>query len=45
MMGGETFLWIAIVSSGIMLFGYSIWNLIVVLKDFIKIAQEAKKQA
>jgi len=43
MMGGEIFLWIAIVSSGIMLFGYSIWNLIVVSRDFINIAREAKK--
>jgi len=44
MIGSEIFLWIAIVSSGIMLFGYTIWNLIVVAKDFARIAREAKEK-
>jgi hypothetical protein len=41
----KVFLWIAIISSGIVLFGYEIWNLVVVLKDFARISREAKEQA
>jgi len=37
------FLWLSIVLSGVALLGYSIWNLIVVWRDFSRIAQEAKK--
>jgi len=37
------FLWLCIVLSGVALFGYSIWNLIVVARDFSRIAQEVKK--
>jgi hypothetical protein len=40
----KAFLWIAIVSSGIVIFSYEIWNLIVVLRDFARISQEAKEQ-
>jgi len=41
---GEIFLWIAIISSPIMLMVYEIWNVIVVGKDFAKLSREAKEQ-
>jgi hypothetical protein len=40
----KAFLWIVIFSSGIALFAYEIWNLIVVLKDFARISREAREQ-
>jgi hypothetical protein len=40
----KAFLWIAIISSGVVLFAYEIWNLIVVLKDFARISREAREQ-
>lgn len=43
-LGSEIFLWIAIISSGIMLFGYTIWNLIVVIRELAKVAREAKAE-
>lgn len=44
MSGLVIFLWISIIASGAVLLGYSIWNLIVVSRDFSRIAQEAKKR-
>ena len=44
MVGSKIFLWIAIVSSSVMLFGYTIWNLIVVAKELAKIAREAESE-
>ena len=44
MIGNEIFLWICIVASVIILFAYTIWNLIVVIKDFVRISREAKEQ-
>ena len=45
MSGGEIFLWIAIVSSPIVLMIYEVWNLIVVSRDFARLSKEAKEQA
>lgn len=39
---GTTFIWIAIVSSFIVLIGYTIWNFFVVFFDLIRIGREAK---
>jgi hypothetical protein len=41
-MGAEIFLWIAIISSGVFLFGYEIWNLIVVSVWFSKMSKEKR---
>jgi len=44
-MGATTaLLWIAIVSSTVVLIAYEIWNAIVVSKDFAKMAREARKE-
>lgn len=37
------FLWIAIIASAVALFGYSIWNVIVVSRDFARMGQEIKR--
>ena len=39
----ELLLWIAIISSVIVLLGYEIWNLIVVSRDFARISREARE--
>jgi len=38
------FLWFCIISSGIVIFGYEIWNFIVVAKDLAIIAKEGNKE-
>ena len=38
----EMFLWSSIALSGVVLFGYEIWNFIVVSKDLIRISKTSK---
>ena len=44
MSGGEIFLWVAIVSSTVVLLGYEIWNIVVVSRDFMNISRKVKEQ-
>ena len=43
MYGGVIYIWTCIISAVVILLGYTIWNVIVVLKSFVQLSKEVQK--